>query len=263
MKPKLLESVRGALLMLVALIVVLSIAFPARTVRALQGPVTLFGTYFSSPPTYSSNGQSVPFSADSNGYLNVHLQAGGTGGGAVTMASGAVASGAYSSGALADGSIATMGTKADSAVTNPSSSASLVGISKGLLTDFGGGLPSALGAGGGLKVDGSGTPLPVLPSPRATAASSSDPSIPNNTSTQLLAAGTYNYIEIDNFSSTSLAISLSGATITSTTPSGSNNVIVIQANSSWHSPPNWVPTAAVTGYQSSGSTISNVTVTAG
>lgn len=53
------------------------------------------------------------------------------------------------------------GTMQDPAVTDPSLAATITSILKGLLTRLAGGFPAALGAGGGLKVDGSGTALPV------------------------------------------------------------------------------------------------------
>ena len=54
---------------------------------------------------------------------------GGGGGGVVTIAAGGVVSGAY-----LDGALVTVGTKADTAVTNPALSGSLIGLTKGILT---------------------------------------------------------------------------------------------------------------------------------
>lgn len=65
---------------------------------------------------------------------------------------------------LIDGGMQTFGAKADAAVTNPALSASLIALQKGILTAvnlIAVRLPTALGAGGGMKVDGSGTTLPV------------------------------------------------------------------------------------------------------
>lgn len=88
------------------------------------------------------------------------------------IASGAIASGAMVAGAQADGHSATLGltTAAPAASDAAEDTTARVGIAlwkgiKNILllikTALGGGLPAALGAGGGLKVDGSGTALPV------------------------------------------------------------------------------------------------------
>lgn len=58
----------------------------------------------------------------------------------------------------ADGANAALGTTTDA---DASGNGSLIAILKRLRTLLNGGLPAALGAGGGLKVDGSGTALPV------------------------------------------------------------------------------------------------------
>lgn len=68
---------------------------------------------------------------------------GGGGGGAVTVA---------------DGADVALGTTTDAAATG---NGTVVGILKRLRTLLNGGLPAALGSGGGVKVDGSGTALPV------------------------------------------------------------------------------------------------------
>lgn len=75
---------------------------------------------------------------------------GGGGGGATT---------------IADGADVALGTTTDAAATG---NGSVVGILKRLRTLLNGGLPAALGAGGGLKVDGSGTSLPVKQTARKT-----------------------------------------------------------------------------------------------
>lgn len=56
----------------------------------------------------------------------------------------------------ADGHSATLGATADA-----DTALTIVGRVKKLVSLLAGGLPAALGAGGGIKVDGSGTPLPV------------------------------------------------------------------------------------------------------
>lgn len=61
---------------------------------------------FNTTPTTISSGNMSPFQLDTNGNLLVNVKAGGAGGGAVTIASGAVASGAYSSGSVASGAFA-------------------------------------------------------------------------------------------------------------------------------------------------------------
>lgn len=68
---------------------------------------------------------------------------GGGGGGAVTVA---------------DGADVAQGTTTDAAATG---NGSVIGILKRLRSLLNGGLPAALGAGGGIKIDGSGTALPV------------------------------------------------------------------------------------------------------
>jgi hypothetical protein len=62
-------------------------------------------------------------------------------------------------GSQADGHSATLGLTTDS--ESPSGNAGVISLLKRLRTLLAGGLPVALGAGGGLKVDGSGTALPV------------------------------------------------------------------------------------------------------
>lgn len=57
-----------------------------------------------------------------------------------------------------EGDIVALGTRIDSEATGDGS---LIAITKRLRTLLSGGLPAALGVGGGLKVDGSGTALPV------------------------------------------------------------------------------------------------------
>lgn len=69
-----------------------------------------------------------------------------------------VSPGGDATAAKQDQQTAALGTTADVDATG---NGSIIGILKRLRTLFGGGLPAALGAGGGLKVDGTGTALPV------------------------------------------------------------------------------------------------------
>lgn len=64
-------------------------------------------------------------------YGTVATSGGGGGGGAITAAASS-----YAAGALVDGAIATLGTEGDNAVTNPTSSGTLMAFMKGLLTNL-------------------------------------------------------------------------------------------------------------------------------
>lgn len=66
---------------------------------------------------------------------------------------------------IPEGNDATLGTTTDSEATD---NGTVVAILKRIRTLLNGGLPAALGAGGGLKVDGSGTALPVTDSALST-----------------------------------------------------------------------------------------------
>lgn len=88
----------------------------------------------------------------------------------------------------------------------------------------------------------------------------SNPTVATATSTTLLAANANRrYFFIQNNSAANIAISLSAATITGIVPSNSNPVIVIPPSASFECPPNAVPTGAITGYQTSGGSISTIT----
>ncbi len=76
----------------------------------------VMGAVTTAAPTYTT-AQNHPLSLDTTGALRVNVTAGGAGGGAVTMASGAVASGAYASGSIASGAMVDLGAIADAAAT--------------------------------------------------------------------------------------------------------------------------------------------------
>ncbi len=77
----------------------------------------------------------------------------------------------------ADGHSETIGATTDADTAN-----TLIGRAKKIVSLLAGGLPAALGAGGGLKVDGSGTALPVdteLPAAAALADNVANPTVPS------------------------------------------------------------------------------------
>lgn len=85
--------------------------------------------------------------------------------------------GAKPANAEADGHSATIGATGDADTAN-----TLIGRAKKIVSLLSGGLPATLGAGGGLKVDGSGTALPVeteLPAAAALADNVANPTVPS------------------------------------------------------------------------------------
>lgn len=85
--------------------------------------------------------------------------------------------GAKPANAEADGHSATIGATSDADTAD-----TLIGRAKKIVSLLAGGLPAALGAGGGLKVDGSGTALPVeteLPAAAALADNVANPTVPS------------------------------------------------------------------------------------
>lgn len=80
----------------------------------------------------------------------------GSGGGVKVDSSGTALAMSSAAGSQLDGHSATMG-----ATTDTSAALTVVGRLKAGIALLAGGLPAALGAGGGLKIDGSGTALPV------------------------------------------------------------------------------------------------------
>lgn len=111
----------------------------------------LIGGQFNTTPTAITTGNVSPLQLDGNGNLRVNIMAGGSGGGAVTMAAGAVASGAYVSGALVDGAIATLGTQADLAWTSGNGTA--ISILKSISTGVGSAIPTGANVIGKVGID--------------------------------------------------------------------------------------------------------------
>jgi hypothetical protein len=96
----------------------------------------------------------------------------------------------------------------------------------------------------------------------SSASTPTNPTVANATSTQILAAGNYKFIEIQNQTPFHIVISLSGATITGLTGSASNSIIDIPPGLEWHTPPNWSPSGAITCYQASGASTNQIHVEA-
>lgn len=87
------------------------------------------------------------------------------------------------------------------------------------------------------------------------------PTFTTATSFSLLAANTARrYLLIQNNSAANIMISLNNGTLTGIVPTSTNLGIVLAPNTAYESPPNAVPTAAITGYQTSGGSINTVTV---
>ena len=90
------------------------------------------------------------------------------------------------------------------------------------------------------------------------------PSINTATSTTLVASNTSRrYLEIQNNSAANIMISLTGATLTGIVPSGTNLGLVLTAGEKWRNPSHFCPTSAITVYQTSGGTITTVSVQEG
>lgn len=87
------------------------------------------------------------------------------------------------------------------------------------------------------------------------------PTFTNATSFTLLAANTSRrYFSIQNNGNTNIMFSLSGATLTGIVPTSTNIGLVLPPGGFYESPPNAVPTSAITGYQTSGGSINTVTI---
>lgn len=90
------------------------------------------------------------------------------------------------------------------------------------------------------------------------------PSITNTTSFTILAANAArNYLLIQNDSAANILISLSGATLTGIAPTSTNIGLVLIPGASYSAEGSFVPTSAITAYQSSGGTINTVVVVEG
>lgn len=91
-----------------------------------------------------------------------------------------------------------------------------------------------------------------------------NPVILNNTSTALLPINLKrSYLLIQNNSVFNLGVSLTGATLTGSSPSSTNPCIQIVPGASYESPHDAVTGLGITGYQDSGITLSNITVVEG
>lgn len=87
-----------------------------------------------------------------------------------------------------------------------------------------------------------------------------NPSVNTATSTSLVASNTARrYLFVQNNSGANICISLDNATLTGIVPSNTNPCIVLTPGAAYESPPSACPTAAITGYQTSGGTITTIT----
>jgi len=99
---------------------------------------------------------------------------------------------------------------------------------------------------------------------RRNAVTSTQPTVATATSTTCLAANTSRrYFMIQNNTAANIMISLSGATLTGIVPSATNIGIVLAAGANYQSPPNYVPTGAITCYQTSGGSVNTISVMEG
>jgi hypothetical protein len=90
------------------------------------------------------------------------------------------------------------------------------------------------------------------------------PSVPDDASTVILAANPFRrYLSITNLGSNTFAISLTGATITSATPSTANPVIPFGSGAQYANYFEFVPTGAITAYQNSGGALEELLVIEG
>lgn len=89
-------------------------------------PLPVGGLASVAAPTFLE-GKPAYFSFDLTGGLRV---SGGSGGGAITIASGAVASGAYASGSIASGAMVDLGTQADAVCGTATGTCSLIALTK-------------------------------------------------------------------------------------------------------------------------------------
>lgn len=90
------------------------------------------------------------------------------------------------------------------------------------------------------------------------------PNVPDSASTTILAANPYRrYLSITNIGSNTFAISLDGATITSVTPSTANPVVPFGSGAQYANYFEFVPTGAITAYQTSGGALEELLVIEG
>lgn len=96
----------------------------------------------------------------------------------------------------------------------------------------------------------------------ATKLTTTTPTMANATSVTLVAFNqNRRHLLIQNNSAANIAISFVGATLTGIAPTSTNLCFVIPAGGSYETAPNgFVPTSAITGYQTSGGSINTVTV---
>ena len=123
-------------------------------------------------------------------------------------------------------------------------------------------LGSSLGGPGG-----SGAATPVTTVPQTGTPNPTNPTVASGASVTLLAANANRkYLSVfNNHPTANLAVSWSGATLTSSTPSASNPCDIIPPGGGGRSFPDggYLPTSAITGYQSSGASTNLISVNEG
>ncbi|HLX53425.1 MAG TPA: hypothetical protein VKR58_05775 [Aquella sp.] len=116
----------------------------------------------------------------------------------------------------------------------------------------------------GQAVKASSLPVTIASDQTTSTFTHTQPSVTTATSFTLLASNTSRkFLEIQNNSSANILINLNNGTLTGIVPTSSNLGFVLTPGSAWYSPPNVCPTAAITGYQTSGSTINTISVIEG
>lgn len=90
------------------------------------------------------------------------------------------------------------------------------------------------------------------------------PTMADVTSVTVLAANQYRkYLLIQNNVGGNIMCNLQGATLTGVAPTSSNLGIVLVNGAHYESPPNFIPTGAITCYQASGGSVNTVSVVEG
>ncbi len=90
------------------------------------------------------------------------------------------------------------------------------------------------------------------------------PTVANASSVTLLAANlARKYLLIQNNSTANIMISISGSTLTAIAPTSTNVGMVLIPTASYESPTDYMPTSAVTCYQTSGASINTISVVEG
>lgn len=89
----------------------------------------------------------------------------------------------------------------------------------------------------------------------------SAPTVATATSVTLVAANPVRkFLFIQNRTAADIAVNLSGTAITSLTPSALNPIIILPTNTSFQFDGNFVPTSAITVYQTSGGSVNTIIV---